>query len=98
MKPIIYVSLPTGKSFFKITMRSGARKNIGCIEHTGHLNVKQAMFAHGGPNFKMPPASINAKNGRTHGVGGVGYHSYAQFPKPASAKAYLRKFFTVRVK
>ncbi len=94
----IYI-FPTGDhSYLKVTLAPNARRNIGIIEHSGHLNVKpnlREMIRQAGGDFTKAPG-FTTVHGGTHNVGGTGYDSYAKFPDVAAAKAYLGRFFIVK--
>lgn len=97
--PTIFV-FPTGdNSYLKVTLTPKARRNIGIIEHSGHLNAKpelREMIRKAGGDFVKAPGFTTAYHGCTHGVGGTGYDSHAKFSDVAAAKAYLGGFFAVR--
>jgi len=96
--PTIYKSPTKKHSYQKVTLTPKARRNIGIIQHDGHLNVKpelREMIRKAGGDFTKTPGFRTALGGSTQGVGGVGYDSHAQFPSVAAAEAYLRKYFTV---
>ena len=96
--PTIYIFPTNKKKYYKVTLAPKARPNIGIIERDGPLNVKpelRDMIRRAGGNFSKAPGFTPVNGGKTHGVGGTGFDSYAKFPKPAVSDAYLRKFFRV---
>jgi len=95
----IYVFPTTNKSYQKVTFYPKARRNIGIIEDGGYLNVKpelRAMIRKAGGSFTRAPGFNKTRGGSTHGVGGTGYDSYANFGGVAAAKAFLNKYFNVK--
>lgn len=98
MKHAIFLARTERDSYTKVTLAEGAVANIGCIERDGHLNVKlqlRDMIALAGGDFAQTPEYQEATDGKTHGVGGTGYHSHAKFLDPEEAKRYLERYFEV---
>ena len=98
MKRSIFLARTDKDSYTKITLKVGERRNVGCIEHDGHLNVKEFlrdMLQSAGGDFSQAPGYQESKDGKTHGVAGSDYHSYAKFANPLAAKQYLERYFDV---
>ena len=96
--PTIYISPTNKETYYKVTGAPKAWGNIGIIELDGTLNVKlelREMIRRAGGDFSKAPGFTPAKNGKTHGVGGTGFNSYAKFPDRKAAAQYQEKFFRV---
>jgi hypothetical protein len=95
LKMTLFICLTKKKSYYKVTERCSERKNLGIIEHDGHLNIKPELKnlldkAHA----KNPSTDdfTKATNGATHGEGGTGYKSHHKFSNPSEAMNYLGKW------